>query len=239
MSVASRRSGSVAGCPAARLRASDRFNFLTPREAGFDPRRLDRATDPAIPRPATRRRSTTRASRRSRRRASRSSVARRTSGQACSSACPPPPSPPRPLPVFGPPAPAKPLAPRALTPDPHPALISFQAHRPERVSRQRRALVRQDRDGSPRARGARERAAEEAQLEALLRARKDRELKARVAAEEEAIVDALETKKRDTQRRAPRAPGDGIRPRASRAQGETPSGGGEFSSVDCNRRSRR
>ena len=52
-----------------------------------------------------------------------------------------------------------------------------------------------------REREARERAAEEAQLEALLRARKDRELKARVAAEEEAIVDALETKKRDTQRR--------------------------------------
>ena len=52
-----------------------------------------------------------------------------------------------------------------------------------------------------REREARERAAEEAQLEALVRAQREKELRARVAAEEEALVDALETKKKEAPRR--------------------------------------
>lgn len=57
-------------------------------------------------------------------------------------------------------------------------------------------------DGIRREREARERAAEEAQLEALYQAHKARELKAKWAAEEEAIVDAIETKKKEASKRA-------------------------------------
>lgn len=55
-------------------------------------------------------------------------------------------------------------------------------------------------EGVRREKEARERAAEERQLEGLYRNHKDRELKARWAAEEEAIVNALEVKKKEAER---------------------------------------
>ena len=56
-------------------------------------------------------------------------------------------------------------------------------------------------DAARREREARERAAEQAQMEAMVRAQREATLRARVAAEEEALVDALESKKRETTRR--------------------------------------
>ncbi len=56
-------------------------------------------------------------------------------------------------------------------------------------------------DSIRREREKRERAADEAQMEQMLRAARESQLKQRVAAEENAIVDALEQKKREQQRR--------------------------------------
>ena len=55
-------------------------------------------------------------------------------------------------------------------------------------------------EGVRREKEARERAAEERQLDGLYRAQKDRQLKAQWAAEEAAIVDALERKKKEKDR---------------------------------------
>ena len=56
-------------------------------------------------------------------------------------------------------------------------------------------------DAARRDREARERAAEQAQMEAMVRSQREATLRARVAAEEEALVDALESKKRESTRR--------------------------------------
>jgi len=83
--------------------------------------------------------------------------------------------------------------------------LASRPHRPRRVdqgvflSNVARAFDKTD--AARRAGAARHRAEEEAQMEALLRAQRESQLKRRVAAEEEALVDALETKKRETRRR--------------------------------------
>ena len=56
-------------------------------------------------------------------------------------------------------------------------------------------------DAARRDREARERAAEQVQMEAMVRSQREATLRARVAAEEEALVDALESKKRESTRR--------------------------------------